>query len=123
MQMDVGLDIAMDTMTVRGYHRTLLAWFVWWVKVEKRVSPISIDINYKEITLELAVRIPLHNEMKPTSSSKMKHAITTIADYNEGQYRALDYQLTNLQDYRQIWMQLHFSLTQWKKGIFNQISG
>ena len=31
---------------------------------------------------ELAVRIPLHNEMKPTSSAKMKAAITTIADYN-----------------------------------------
>jgi hypothetical protein len=69
---------------VRVYTtETLLAWFAWLVKVEKEVRS---DIHRYQLQgkspSELAVRIPLHNEMKPTSSSKMKHAITTIADYN-----------------------------------------
>jgi hypothetical protein len=61
----------------------LLAWFAWLVKVEKEVRS---DIHRYQLQgkspSELAVRIPLHNEMNPTSSAKMKAAITTIADYN-----------------------------------------
>jgi hypothetical protein len=62
---------------------TLLAWFAWLVKVEKEVRS---DIHRYQLQgkspLELAVRIPLHSKMKPTSSGKMKSAITTISDYN-----------------------------------------
>ena len=60
----------------------LLSWFEWLVRVEESVR--SDIARYEILGLtpeELAVRIPLHRTMKVTSSSKMKSAITSIADY------------------------------------------
>ena len=60
----------------------LLTWFEWLVKVE---SDIRGDIQrYKLLGLtpeDLAVRIPLHDVMKPTAGNKMRDAITSIIDY------------------------------------------
>ncbi len=71
-----------DLIRVHTTER-LLGWFAWLVKVEKEVRADIHRYQFEEKSpLELAVRIPLHNEMKPTSSGKMKSAITTIFDYN-----------------------------------------
>ncbi len=60
----------------------LLTWFEWLVKVE---SDVRGDIQrYKLLGLtpeDLAVRIPLHDVMKPTAGNKMRDAITSIIDY------------------------------------------
>jgi hypothetical protein len=61
----------------------LLGWFSWLVKVEEAVrSDIHRYHLLKKTPLELAVRIPLHKEMKPSSSGKMKSAITIRKDYS-----------------------------------------
>ena len=60
----------------------LLTWFEWLVRVE---GEIRADIQrYKLLGLtpeELAVRIPLHDVMKPTAGNKMRDAVTSIIDY------------------------------------------
>ena len=60
----------------------LLTWFEWLVRVE---NDIRSDIQrYKLLGLtpeDLAVRIPLHDVMKPTAGNKMRDAITSIIDY------------------------------------------
>lgn len=62
--------------------KELLAWFQWLVEVE---SHIRDDISRYEVLNmtpeELSIRIPIHSEMKITSSSKMKNAVRSISDY------------------------------------------
>jgi len=61
---------------------TLIQWYSWLVRVEDEVrSDIKRYQLYGKTPRELAVRIPLHEIMSPTSRSKMKSAITSIAHY------------------------------------------
>lgn len=60
----------------------LLSWFHWLVDVERHVRSDIARYALRGVTPEeLSVRIPLHSEMKIASSSKMKNAIKSIADY------------------------------------------
>jgi hypothetical protein len=60
----------------------LLSWFHWLVDVERHVRSDIARYSLRGMTPEeLAVRIPLHSEMKIASSSKMKNAIRSISDY------------------------------------------
>lgn len=60
----------------------LLTWFHWLVDVERHVRADIARYALRGVTPEeLAVRIPIHSEMKIASSSKMKNAIRSIADY------------------------------------------
>lgn len=60
----------------------LLSWFHWLVDVEKHVRSDIARYALRGVTPEeLAVRVPLHSEMKIASSTKMKNAIRSIADY------------------------------------------
>ena len=62
--------------------KELLAWFQWLVEVE---SHIRDDISrYQVLNMtpeELSIRIPIHSEMKITSSAKMKNAVRSVSDY------------------------------------------
>ena len=61
----------------------LFRWFSWLVKVENHVRD---DIKRYHILgktpSELSIRIPLHREMRPTSSNKMKSAVVRIGSYD-----------------------------------------
>jgi len=60
----------------------LLTWFQWLVEVEQHVRSDIARYAVRGMTPEeLAVRIPLHSEMKIASSSKMKNAVKVYADY------------------------------------------
>jgi hypothetical protein len=61
----------------------LFRWFSWLVEVENHVRA---DIERYHILgkkpSELSIRIPLHREMRPTSSNKMKSAVVRIGSYD-----------------------------------------
>ena len=60
----------------------LLTWFQWLVEVESHIRQDIARYSFLGLTPEkLAVRVPIHSEMKVTASSKMKNAIRSIADY------------------------------------------
>jgi hypothetical protein len=61
----------------------LLSWFEWLVKVEQSVrSDIARYALLGKSPKDLAVRIPLHSDMRPTARNKMQAAITTISEYS-----------------------------------------
>lgn len=61
----------------------LLSWFEWLVRVEDSVRSDIARYDMLGFTPEqLAVRVPLHSTMKVTSSSKMKNAMTSVANYS-----------------------------------------
>ena len=61
----------------------LLLWFEWLVKVEQAVrSDIARYAVLGRSPRDLAVRIPLHNDLRPTARNKMQAAIITISDYS-----------------------------------------
>ncbi len=60
----------------------LLTWFQWLVEVEQHVRSDIARYAYRGLSPEeLAVRVPIHSEMKIASSSKMKNAVKLYADY------------------------------------------
>ena len=61
----------------------LYSWFEWLVKAEESVRK-DID-RYAALGVDptdIGVRIPWHDELRPTSRSKMKYAIKRIYDYS-----------------------------------------
>ena len=61
----------------------LLLWFEWLVKVEQAVrSDIARYAVLGRSPRDLAVRIPLHKDLRPTARNKMQAAIITISDYS-----------------------------------------
>ena len=76
----------------------LLSWFEWLVKVEQSVrSDIARYAVLGKSPRDLAVRIPLHKEMRPTSRNKMQAAITTISDYSNQTVQSIHLPLDNLE--------------------------
>ena len=74
----------------------LLSWFEWLVKVEQSVrSDIARYAVLGKSPRDLAVRIPLHKEMRPTSRNKMQSAITTISDYSNQTVQSIHLPLDN----------------------------
>lgn len=74
----------------------LLSWFEWLVKVEQAVrSDIARYAILGKSPKDLAVRIPLHKEMRPTARSKMKSAITTISDYSNQTVQSIHLPMNN----------------------------
>ena len=61
----------------------LLSWFEWLVRVEDSVRSDIARYDMLGLTPEqLSVRIPLHSTMKVSASSKMKNAMTSVANYS-----------------------------------------
>ena len=68
----------------------LLTWFQWLVEVENHIRADIARYSFLDLTPEqLAVRVPLHSEMKVTASSKMKNAIREYADYQGIQVQSI----------------------------------